>query len=191
MAGNLKGREILLGVSASIAAYKAAELVRLFRQEGAGVSCVLTPSATKFITPLTLAALSGRPASQDVLNENEWGMAHLSLAKSADAVLIAPCTADLLAQFAAGTSDNLLSAAVLATRAPVFIAPAMHEPMWTHPATQRNVKTCLEFGYRFIGPVKGPLASGDSGLGRMEDPAQIVSHLTEALMTTKRTVSRK
>lgn len=191
MPGTLKGREILLGVSASIAAYKAAELVRLFRQAGAGVSCVLTPAAAKFITPLTLSALSGKPTGQDVLDENEWGMAHLSLAKSADAVVIAPCTADFLAQLAAGSADNLLSAAVLVTRAPVFIAPAMHEPMWTHPATQRNVKTCLGFRYQFIGPVKGPLASGDSGLGRMEDPAQIVSHIMDALTKTKRAVSRK
>lgn len=191
MAVELKGREILLGVSASIAAYKAAELVRLLRKAGAEVNCVLTPAAAKFITPLTLSALSGRPTQQDVLDEKVWSMAHLSLAKSADAVLIAPCTADFLAQLASGASDNLISACVLATRAPVFIAPAMHEPMWTHPATQRNVKTCREFGYRFIGPVDGPLASGDSGMGRMEDPARLVSLLTEALAGPKKAASRK
>lgn len=191
MAANRRGREILLGVTASIAAYKAAELVRLLRKAGSAVNCVLTPAATKFITPLTLSALSGRPTYQDALDEMAWSMAHLSLAKSADAVLIAPCTADFLAQLASGAADNLLSACVLVTRAPVFIAPAMHEPMWTHPATQRNVKICREFGYRFIGPVEGALASGDSGLGRMEDPAQIVSFLSEALAKTKKAAARK
>ncbi|MGQ0645803.1 MAG: flavoprotein [Elusimicrobiota bacterium] len=178
---SLKGREIVLGVSGSIAAYKSAELVRRFQDAGAGVTCVLTPSAARFITPLTLSALSGRPARQDVLDASVWDMAHLSLAKDADAVVAAPCTADLLSELAAGRANTLLAALVLAAKIPVFLAPAMHEPMWTHPATQKNVKACSSYGYTLIGPARGPLASGGSGWGRMEEPVRIVAAVAKAL----------
>jgi phosphopantothenoylcysteine synthetase/decarboxylase len=178
---SLKGREIVLGVTGSIAAYKAADLVRRFRDAGAGVTCVMTPGATRFITPLTLGALSGRPVQQDVFDEKLWTMAHLKLAKEADAIVAAPCTAEHLALLAGGRAGDLLTALVLTTRKPVFIAPALHEPMWTHPATKKNVRLCEEYGYRFIGPVKGPLASGDTGWGRMEDPLKIVAAVAAAL----------
>jgi phosphopantothenoylcysteine decarboxylase/phosphopantothenate--cysteine ligase len=181
----LRNREIVLGVSGSIAAYKSADLVRRFQEAGAGVTCVLTPSAVQFITPLTLSALSGRPAHHDILDLSVWNMAHLALARQADAVVVAPCTAHLVSQLAAGSSGDLLSALILTTRAPVFLAPAMHEPMWTHPATQRNVETCRSYGHKFIGPVKGPLASGDEGWGRMEEPVRIVEQVAAALQTTK------
>jgi len=168
-------------VTGSIAAYKAAELVRRFKDAGAGVTCVLTQGAARFITPLTLAALSGRPARQDMFDESLWEMAHLSLASSADAVVVAPCSADFLSRLAAGASDSLLAALLLAARVPVFLAPAMHGPMWEHPATRRNVKTCRSFGHRFIGPVRGPLASGGDGWGRMEEPDRIVAAVAAAL----------
>jgi phosphopantothenoylcysteine decarboxylase/phosphopantothenate--cysteine ligase len=178
---SLKGREIVLGVTGSIAAYKAAELVRRFKDAGAGVTCVMTPAATRFITPLTLGALSGRAVQQDVFDEKLWSMAHLRLAKEADAVVVAPCTAEHLALLAAGHAGDLLTALVLTTRKPVFVVPALHEPMWTHPATQKNVRACKDYGYRFIGPVKGPLASGDTGWGRMEEPVKTVAAVAAAL----------
>lgn len=176
----LANREIVLGVSGSIAAYKAADLVRRFRDAGAGVTCVMTPSAARFITPLTLSALSGRPVHHDVLDETSWDMAHLSLSKGADAVVVAPCTAHLLSQLAAGQAGDLLTALLLAARVPVFLAPAMHEPMWTHPACQKNAAACRSHGYRFIGPVRGALASG-AGWGRMEEPDRIVEQVAAAL----------
>ena len=178
---SLKGREIVLGVTGSIAAYKAADLTRRFLDAGARVTCVMTHGATKFITPLTLSALSGRPVAQDVFDTALWNMAHLKLAKEADAVVVAPCTAEHLSAFAAGRSEDLISALLLAVRKPVFLAPALHEPMWTHPAVKKNVAACKEYGYRFLGPVKGPLASGDTGWGRMEDPLKIVATVGAAL----------
>jgi phosphopantothenoylcysteine decarboxylase / phosphopantothenate---cysteine ligase len=113
-------------------------------------------------------------------------MAHLSLSKSADAVLVAPCSANTLAKLAAGQADDLLTALALASRAPVFLAPAMHEPMWTHPATKKNVAACRSYGYRLIGPVRGPLASGDTGWGRLEDPVKIVEAVAAHLAKTPR-----
>ena len=178
---SLKGREIVLGVTGSVAAYKAADLVRRFREAGAGVTCVMTEAAARFVQPLTFAALSGRPVARDAFDYRWWTMAHLSLAKTADAVVVAPCTAEHLSRFAAGSAGDLLGALLLATRKPVFLAPALHEPMWTHPATQKNVRACREYGYRFIGPTKGPLASGDEGLGRMEDPLKIVAEVAKQL----------
>jgi phosphopantothenoylcysteine decarboxylase / phosphopantothenate---cysteine ligase len=181
MPPSLRGKEIVLAVTGSIAAYKAADLTRRFMDAGAGVTCAITPAAARFITPLTLSALSGRPVAQDLFDPHLWGMAHLTLAKTAHAVVVAPCTADHLSLFAGGGSGDLVSALLLATRKPVFIAPALHEPMWTHPATQKNVAACRSYGYRFLGPVKGPLASGDEGWGRMEDPLKIVAAVAAAL----------
>ncbi len=177
----LQDREIVLGVCGSIAAYKAADAVRRFQDAGARVTCVMTHSAGRFITPLTLAALSGRPVPQDFFDPSLWNMSHLALAEKADAVVAAPCSAHFLSRLALGQADDLLAALILATRAPVFLAPAMHEGMWLHPATQKNVKTCRSYGYRFIGPVRGPLASGKPGWGRLEEPARIVEQVGKAL----------
>ena len=182
---SLQRKNIILGVAGSIAAYKSPDLVRQLREAGADVTCVMTPSAGRFITPLTLAALSGRPVQQDLYDPAAWSMAHLSLAGEADAVVVAPCTANLLQELAAGKAGDLLTALILTTRAPVFLAPAMHEPMWTHPATQKNAAACQAYGYRFIGPVKGPLASGGEGWGRMEDPRRIVDLVAAALRGPK------
>lgn len=169
-----------------MAAYKAAEVARRLQDAGAGVTCVMTSSASKFITPLTLSALTGRPAHHDLFDESLWKMAHLSLSKKADAVVVAPCSANLVVKLANGNADDLLSALILACRIPVFLAPAMHEPMWTHPATKKNVAACRSYGYKFIGPVQGPLASGDSGWGRLEDPNKIVEAVASHLAKTPR-----
>jgi phosphopantothenoylcysteine decarboxylase/phosphopantothenate--cysteine ligase len=178
---DLRNRSIVLGVTGSIAAYKAAELVRRLQDAGAGVTCVMTDAATKFVAPLTFAALSGRPVALDAFDTSLWNMAHLALAKESDAILIAPCTAEHLSRFATGSAGDLLSALVLATRKPVFLAPALHEPMWTHAATQKNARACRDYGYTIIGPVKGAFASGETGMGRMEDPEKIVAAVATSL----------
>ncbi len=176
----LAGREIVLGVPGGIAAYKSPEIARRLMDAGAGVRAVLTPGAERFIAALTLAAITGRSASSDPFNLSDGKMPHLTLAR-ADAILVAPCTADFLSALAAGRADMLLSSLILTTRAPVLIAPAMHEPMWTHPATRRNAETCRSLGYHFVGPDRGALASGDQGLGRLSDPGLIVAELAKLL----------
>ena len=178
---SLDGRTILLGVTGSVAAYKAPDIARRLAAQGAAVRAVLTGGAQRFITPLTLTAVRGPPALTDPFDLSSGPMPHLDLAKSAAAVLVAPASADALARFAAGRAEDLLSALLLATRAPVFLAPAMHEPIWTHPATPRNIATLAAFGYRFLGPVEGPLASGDQGKGRLMEPDRLVSELVRAL----------
>jgi phosphopantothenoylcysteine decarboxylase/phosphopantothenate--cysteine ligase len=177
----LRGRHIVLGVAGSVAAYKAADVARRLMAVGAQVTAVLTAGAQRFITPLTLTALTGRPALTDSFDLPSGSMPHLDLAKNAAAILVAPTSANLLARLAAGSADDLLTSLILVTRAPVILAPAMHEPMWTHAATQRNVETVRGFGYRLVGPERGALASGDQGLGRMADPDVIVDALSRAL----------
>lgn len=175
------GRSIVLGVSGSVAAYKAAEVARRLIDAGAQVTAVLTRGGQKFITPLTFTAITGRPALTDSFVLPNGAMPHLELAKSANAVLVAPLSANTLARLAGGMADDLLTSLLLVTRAPVFLAPAMHEPMWTHPATQRNVEILKGFGHKIIGPAKGPLASGDKGLGRLLEPEAIVAELIQSL----------
>lgn len=177
----LSGRTIVLGVCGSVAAYKAAEIARRLMDAGAQVTAVLTAGAQEFITPLTFTAITGRSALTDSFELPQGAMPHLELAKKAAAVLVAPSSANTLARLAAGLADDLLSSLLLATRAPVFLAPAMHEPMWTHPATQRNVETLKGFGHKILGPATGPLASGDQGVGRLMEPETIVAELIRAL----------
>lgn len=177
----LSGRTIVLGVSGSVAAYKAVEIARRLKDAGAEVTAVLTAGAQEFITPLTFTAITGRPALTDSFALPTGAMPHLELAKTAAAVVVAPASANTLARLATGLADDLLTAILLVTRAPVFLAPAMHEPMWTHPATQRNVNTLKEFGHRILGPATGGLASGDQGVGRMWEPETIVAELIRAL----------
>jgi phosphopantothenoylcysteine decarboxylase/phosphopantothenate--cysteine ligase len=174
---------ILLGVTGSIAAYKAVEILRGFVKAGEEVHVLMTPSATHFIGPLTFQALSGHPVVTDSLDPRGWQMAHLDLPEKATAVLIAPASAETLSHLARGGAGDIIGASVLAVprdkngklKTPVFIAPAMHEQMWLHPATQANVKTLEGYGYRFIGPVRGDLGrAGDKGEGRMMDPETIV-----------------
>ena len=171
---HLFNRNVLLGVSGGIAAYKSAELVRQLQNRGATVRVIMTRGAREFITPLTLQALSGQPVHTELLDEEaERGMGHIELARWADLLLIAPATADLIARLATGRADDLLTTVTLATSAPVLLAPAMNQQMWRDPATQDNLRVLHERGMATVGPESGSQACGDVGPGRMEDPALI------------------
>ena len=169
----------MLGVSGGIAAYKAAELVRRLREDGAEVRVVMTAAAQSFITPLTMQALSGNEVRSDLLDPAaEAGMDHIELARWADLVLVAPATADLMARLAAGLADDLLSTLVLATTAPLALAPAMNHRMWLHPATRENLARLRERGVQILGPAEGDQACGEWGPGRMLEPAEILGALS-------------
>ena len=163
---------IIVGIGGGIAAYKAAMLLRLFVKNGDEVIAMPTPNATKFVGVPTLEALSGNPVSTDVFDRVPE-VNHVRQAEQADAVVVAPATADLLARLAAGRADDLLSSTVLTTHAPVILAPAMHTQMWEHPATQANVQTLRSWGYHVIEPAIGRLTGPDSGPGRMPEPEDI------------------
>lgn len=174
----LMGKRILLGISAGIAAYKSALLVRLLKQANCEVRVVMTEGAQAFITPLTLQALSGEPVRTSLLDpEAEAGMGHIELARWADAVLIAPATADLIARLVHGMADDLLTTLCLASEAPKLIAPAMNQAMWRSPATQRNVAQLYADNWQLVGPAAGDQACGDVGPGRMSEPEAIVDAL--------------
>jgi phosphopantothenoylcysteine decarboxylase/phosphopantothenate--cysteine ligase len=176
----LNNKRILLGVTGGVAAYKAAFLASRLTQAGATVDVVTTEAATRFVAPLTFQAITRRAVYTDMFeltvgqNPDEVQIPHISLAKSADLLLIAPATGNTLAKLAQGLADNLLTAIALATPAPSLIAPAMESDMWAHPATQANVATLKERGASFVGPAAGHLASGAEGLGRMSEPEEIL-----------------
>ncbi len=181
---SLINKRILLGITGGIAAYKSAELVRHLRSAGAEVRVVMTQAAGEFITPLTLQALSGHPVQQHLLDPaSEAGMGHITLARWADVVLIAPASADFMAKLTYGLADDLLSTLCLATAAPLVLAPAMNQQMWLNPATQANKKTLEERGVRLFGPAEGEQACGEVGPGRMLEPARI-TELTAEIFTT-------
>jgi len=170
----LQGKSILLGVSGGIAAYKSAELVRMFVKEGASVHVVMTANAQQFVTPLTFQALSGNPVGTDLFNaEAESRIGHIHKARLPDLVILAPATANLIAKMAAGIADDLLSTVLLATTAPVLVCPAMNVKMWEHPATQRNVKTLVGLGYNIVEPGVGSLACKEEGAGRLAELSDI------------------
>jgi len=174
---------IILGVTGSIAAYKAADIASQLTKLGHEVTCVLTKEALEFVTPLTLQTLSRRPVISDLFAEkNGWQPGHFHLADSADLLLIAPATANVLASMAHGFANDALTAIALATRAPVLIAPAMNGKMWLHPATQQNVTTLKTWGHEFIEPAEGLLACGYEGVGRLADVGEIVER-TKAKLT--------
>ncbi len=161
-------KKIILGVSGSIAAYKAADLASQLTKRGCSVTCVLTADALHFVTPLTLQVLSKNPVVTSLYDEKEsWRPGHIQLADEADLVLMAPATANLIAQLALGLAPDALTAISLATRARMLIAPAMNGKMWTHPATQGHVQTLTSRGVKFIGPEEGMLACGYEGVGRL------------------------
>jgi phosphopantothenoylcysteine decarboxylase/phosphopantothenate--cysteine ligase len=171
----LGNRQIVLGVTGGIAAYKSADLVRRLCEQGAIVRVVMTPAACEFITPLTLQAVSGNPVLRDLLDPAaEAAMGHIELARWADLVLVAPATADFIARAATGMANDLLSTLCLATAAPLLLAPAMNQAMWRHAATLANVETLRARGVRFAGPASGAQACGDVGPGRMLEPAELV-----------------
>ncbi len=181
---------ILLGVTGSIAAYKALEVLRLLTKAGREVHVVMTPAAMHFVGPLSFQGLSGHPVISDILDPQAYQMTHLALSEKAEAMVVVPATADSLSQLARGGAQDLVSASVLSMprdskgklKAPVYIAPAMHEAMWRHPATQSNVKILTSYGYQFIGPEKGDLGrAGDRGEGRMADPKEIATLILKNL----------
>lgn len=174
----LTGQKILLGVTGGIAAYKAAELVRLLTTAGAHVRVVMTRSACDFIGPLTLQALSGERVRTDLLDpEAEAAMGHIELARWADLVLVAPASADSIARLAQGRADDLLATVCLATEAPLVVAPAMNRVMWAHAATRDNVACLRARGVEILGPDQGDQACGEVGAGRMREPADLVAGL--------------
>ena len=176
----LKGKHIILGVTGSIAAYKAATLTRLLVKEGASVKVVMTPLAKEFITPLTMATLSKSPIMVDFYNpENGDWNSHVDLGLWADLYLIAPASANTIGKMAGGIADNLLLTTYLSAKCPVMVAPAMDLDMYKHPATQRNLKVLQSFGNINIEPESGELASGLIGKGRMEEPERIVAFITD------------
>ena len=178
----LDGKRVLLIVSGGIAACKTPELVRLLRRRGAAVRCVTTAAAEHFVTPLSLAALSGEKVFHALFSlTDEAEMGHIRLAREADLAICAPATADLLAKMAAGLADDLASAILLATTAPVLAAPAMNAAMWRHPATRRNLARLAEDGIATVGPEAGDLACGENGPGRMSEPDEIVAAATALL----------
>lgn len=177
MSGALSGRYIVLGVSGSIASYKAAEITSRLVQAGAHVDVALTPGATEFITPLTFRALTGRQPYVDLFRDGNEGEAHVELARRADLLLVAPASASTLARLAHGLAEDFVSLTALATTAPVLIAPAMDSQMWDHPAVQANRALLEERGAQFLGPLSGRLASGRMGSGRLMEPADIVDHV--------------
>jgi phosphopantothenoylcysteine decarboxylase/phosphopantothenate--cysteine ligase len=170
----MDGRRVLLAVSGGIAAYKVPELVRGLRRAGHRVRCALTPEARHFVAPLALQAVSGEAVRSELFDPAQEGeIDHIALADWAEAVVVAPATAHLLARMAAGLADDLVSTLLLATRAPLLVAPAMNVNMWRHPATRANVERLRERGVRFVGPEVGELACGWEGEGRMAEPAEI------------------
>jgi phosphopantothenoylcysteine decarboxylase/phosphopantothenate--cysteine ligase len=186
----LKGKKILIGITGSIAAYKAIFLVRLLVKAGAEVKVVLTPSARDFVTPLTLATLSKNPVLTDLFDEQSWNN-HVMLGRWADVMVIAPASCNTIAKMAHGLCDNLLLAVYLSATCPVAIAPAMDEDMWKHAATKKNLQTLSSFGNRVIPVNSGELASGLYGDGRVAEPEQIVAFLRDNFFLTKTLAGKK
>ncbi len=178
----LKDRKILLIVGGGIAAYKALDLIRRLRERGGQVRVVLTAAGRAFVTPLSLASLSGQPVHEDLFSlTDETEMGHIELSRSADLIVVAPATADLMAKAANGLANDLASTLLLATDKKVLMAPAMNVRMWLHPATRRNAARLIADGVLFTGPVDGEMACGEFGPGRMSEPLDIVAAVTQAL----------
>ena len=181
-AGMIAGRRILLILGGGIAAYKSLDLIRRLRDAGAGVVPVLTRGGAQFVTPLSVSALAGHKVHQDLFDlTDEAEMGHIQLSRSADLVVVAPCTADLMAKMAGGHADDLASTLLMATDKPVLVAPAMNVRMWEHPATRRNLALLQGDGVRVVGPNAGSMACGEFGPGRMAEPAEIVAAIGQAL----------
>lgn len=179
---SLTGKRVLLIVAGGIAAFKVPELIRLLRREGCAVRCVLTAGGARFVTPLTLQALSEDRVHTDLFSLTEESeMGHIQLSRSADLLVVAPATANLLARMAAGLADDLAATVLLATDKPVLVAPAMNVRMWLHPATVANIATLRARGVRVVGPDEGAMACNETGPGRMSEPAAILSAITALL----------
>jgi phosphopantothenoylcysteine decarboxylase / phosphopantothenate---cysteine ligase len=188
----LKGKKIILGITGSIAAYKAAILLRLLVREGAEVQVVITPSGKEFITQVTLSALSGKPVISEFFGSSDgtWH-SHVDLGLWADIMIVAPATANTLGKMACGIADNMLVTTYLSAKCPVFTVPAMDLEMFRHPSTQKNIATLKEYGVIIIDPVEGELASGLEGKGRMEEPENIVEKVAEYFERKKKLLNKK
>ena len=172
----LRGRKVLLIISGGIAAYKVLDLIRRLREQGCGVTAVMTRAAEEFVTPMSVAALTGNKVYQDLFSlTDEAEMGHIELSRSADLLVVAPARADLMARMAHGLANDLATTTLLATDTPVLLAPAMNVRMWSHPATQRNIATLKGDGIRFVGPNAGTMACGELGPGRMAEPQEILT----------------
>ncbi|HZH51882.1 MAG TPA: bifunctional phosphopantothenoylcysteine decarboxylase/phosphopantothenate--cysteine ligase CoaBC [Microvirga sp.] len=178
----LRDKRILLVIGGGIAAYKSLDLIRRLRERGASVRCIMTAGAQEFVTPLAASAISGQRTHTDLFDrEDEADIGHIRLARDADAVVVAPATANLMAKMAGGHADDLASTVLLATTLPILIAPAMNVRMWLHPATQRNVATLQADGVRVVGPNEGAMAEAETGPGRMSEPLEIVAAVEKLL----------
>lgn len=188
----LKGKKIILGITGSIAAYKAAIVLRLLVREGAEVQVVITPSGKEFITPVTLSALSGKPVISEFFGsaDGTWH-SHVDLGLWADAMIVAPATANTIGKMACGIADNMLVTTYLSAKCPVFAAPAMDLDMFRHPSTQKNISTLKEYGVIIIDPAEGELASGLEGKGRMEEPENIVEIVAGYFERKKKLLNKK
>jgi phosphopantothenoylcysteine synthetase/decarboxylase len=175
------GSNLILGVCGSIAAYKVCDLIRNLKANKFEVTCILTEAAQKFITKLTLQTLSGTQVYTDLFSDYFSIPGHISLSERADLIIVIPATADIIAKLATGHSDDLLTCVILSSKSKVLICPAMDTNMWLHPATQRNVKQLKEYGYYFIGPETGKLASGKEGIGRLVSIDKILKKVNELI----------
>ena len=182
--GPLAGREVVLGVTGGIAAYKSAELVRGLKEAGAYVTVMMTEAAAKFVSPLTFEALSGRPALTALFGEGRGSISHIEVTANAAAFVVAPATANMIGKMAAGIADDLLSTALLAARCPVLVAPAMNCRMYESLQVRRNIETLRGMGVYFVGPEEGPMACNEYGWGRMSEPAAILDAVRGMLAST-------
>lgn len=186
MSSEMKKPCVVLGVTGGIAVYKACELLRLLQKRGIDVFVVMTQKACRFVAPLTFETLSGHPVVVDTFDRPQtWEVEHIALAKRADLFLLAPATANIMGKMACGIADDMLSTTVMATRAPVLVAPAMNTGMWENAAVQQNVKTLRARGVEIVAPVSGHLACGDNGAGKLEDVAVIAERACELLFAKK------
>lgn len=175
-------KEIIVGVTGSVAAYKACDLISKLKKAGHNITVIMTKEAAEFVTPLLLRHISANEVHLDMFKEPQaYDPCHVSLAQKADLVIIAPATANIIAKLAAGICDDLLTCVVLATKAPVLIAPAMNSNMYMHKATRENIRKLKSFGYKFVGPVKGHLACGLVGIGHIADTDEIVKEAEKLL----------
>ncbi|MCB4791095.1 MAG: hypothetical protein LHV68_04325 [Elusimicrobia bacterium] len=173
----IKNKKIILGICGGISAYKVPLLVRVLKKKGADVTCILTANGARFVTPLTLRTLSQNKVYEDMFDEYETDIEHISLAKKADIVVIVPATADTLSRLSCGRAGDLVTSTVLSTKSPVLLCPAMNQNMWLHPATKNNLSVLKKYGYKFVEPQEGDLACGESGIGRLGEVSSIVKEI--------------
>lgn len=182
----LNGKTVVVGVCGGIAAYKAVDVVSRLKKQGAEVETIMTENATKFVTPLTFQSISHKPVITDMFEEPEyWDIQHISLAKKADIMVVAPATANIIGKIANGIADDMLSTTIMATKAPVLFVPAMNSNMYENPIVQKNIKALTALGYMFMEPDTGRLAEGTSGKGRLPEPSEITNEILRVLTTKK------